>query len=157
MVFMTLKRPMTKYRRMSSGGAWRLKVSQMVYIRGDKGHVRWSQDSLERSLIDETRDELVRGWRCGDDASPKGSVRVGPKEYPGVVVRPALLYGPECWRYSRTHMSVKFTPHEMRMLRWMCGHTRSDKIRNEVIREGGRSGLVGGQVREVRDRDGLDM
>ncbi|KAG5597411.1 hypothetical protein H5410_038643, partial [Solanum commersonii] len=40
---------------------------------------------------------------------------------------------------------------EMRMLRWMCGHTRSDKIRNEVIREGG-SGLMVDKSREARPR-----
>ncbi|KAG5570522.1 hypothetical protein H5410_060288 [Solanum commersonii] len=41
---------------------------------------------------------------------------------------------------------------EMRMLRWMCGHTRSDKIRNEVIREKvGVASLVD-KLREARLR-----
>ncbi|KAG5628180.1 hypothetical protein H5410_013398 [Solanum commersonii] len=51
-----------------------------------------------------------------------------------VVVRPALLYGAECWPIKNTHVQ-KMHVVEMRMLRWMCGHTRSDRIRNEVIRE----------------------
>ena len=41
-----------------------------------------------------------------------------------MVVKPALLYGAECW--------IKVA--EMRMIRWMCGHMRLDKIRNEVIK-----------------------
>ncbi|KAG5590019.1 hypothetical protein H5410_040533 [Solanum commersonii] len=47
-----------------------------------------------------------------------------------VVVRPALLYGAECWPVKNAHVQ-KMHVAEMRMLRWMCGHTRSDKIRNE--------------------------
>ncbi|KAG5629018.1 hypothetical protein H5410_000735 [Solanum commersonii] len=39
---------------------------------------------------------------------------------------------------------------EMRMLRWMCGHTRSDKIRNEVIREKVGVASVVDKLREVR-------
>ncbi|KAG5574677.1 hypothetical protein H5410_054811 [Solanum commersonii] len=53
----------------------------------------------------------------------------------------ALLYGAECW-LPRTPCP-KMHVAEMRMLRWMCGHTRSDRIRNEVIQR--RSGLGGGQ------------
>ncbi|KAG5593624.1 hypothetical protein H5410_034856 [Solanum commersonii] len=49
-----------------------------------------------------------------------------------VVVRPALLYGAECWPVKNAHVQ-KMHVAEMRMLRWMCRHTRSDKIRNEVI------------------------
>ncbi|XP_070034290.1 uncharacterized protein [Nicotiana tomentosiformis] len=50
------------------------------------------------------------------------------------VVRPTMLYGAECWLIKNSHIQ-KMKVAEMRMLRWMCGHTRLDKIRNEDIRE----------------------
>ena len=49
-------------------------------------------------------------------------------------IRPALLYGTECWAVKQCHVQ-KMNVAEMRMLRWMCGHTRKDRLRNEVIRE----------------------
>ncbi|KAL5172393.1 hypothetical protein HKD37_16G045160 [Glycine soja] len=49
-------------------------------------------------------------------------------------VRPAILYGTECWAVKSQHEN-KVCVAEMRMLRWMCGKTRQDKIRNEAIRE----------------------
>jgi hypothetical protein len=49
------------------------------------------------------------------------------------VVRPAMLYGSECWAVRRDHIQ-KLCVAEMRMLRWMCGKTRKDKVRNEYIR-----------------------
>ena len=41
---------------------------------------------------------------------------------------------------------------EMRMIRWMCGHTRSDRIRNGVIR--GKIGVasIEDKIREIRLR-----
>ncbi|KAH1202990.1 RNA-directed DNA polymerase from mobile element jockey [Glycine max] len=49
-------------------------------------------------------------------------------------VRPAILYGTECWAIKSQHEN-KVGVAEMRMLRWMCGKTRQDKIKNEAIRE----------------------
>ncbi|KAL5150901.1 Mediator of DNA damage checkpoint protein 1 [Glycine soja] len=49
-------------------------------------------------------------------------------------VRPAILYGTECWAVKSQHEN-KVGVAEMRMLRWMCDKTRQDKIRNEAIRE----------------------
>jgi len=68
-----------------------------------------------------------------------------------VVVRPALLYGAECWPAKNSHVQ-KLHVAEMRMLRWMCGHTRSDKIRNEVIREKVGVASVVDKLREARLR-----
>ena len=49
------------------------------------------------------------------------------------VVRPALVYGAETWATTRGQ-EARLEVNEMRMLRWMCGVTRVDKIRNEHIR-----------------------
>ncbi|KAL6557565.1 hypothetical protein OROMI_017915 [Orobanche minor] len=49
-------------------------------------------------------------------------------------IRPALLYGTECWAVKQCHVQ-KMNVAEMRMLRWMCGHTKKDRLRNEMIRE----------------------
>ncbi|XP_070043260.1 uncharacterized protein [Nicotiana tomentosiformis] len=41
---------------------------------------------------------------------------------------------------------------EMRMLRWMCGHTRLDRIRNEVIRDKVNVSPIEDKMREARLR-----
>ena len=41
-------------------------------------------------------------------------------------VRPAMLYGAECWLTKRRHVQ-QLVVAKMRMLRWMCGHTRKDQ------------------------------
>ena len=47
-------------------------------------------------------------------------------------IRPALLYDTECWAIKRHH-AQKMSVAEMRMLRWMSGNTRRDKVRNANI------------------------
>jgi len=49
-------------------------------------------------------------------------------------VRPSVLYGTKCWAVKSQHDN-QVSVAEMRMLRWMSGKTRRDKIRNDTIRE----------------------
>nr|XP_009757270.1 PREDICTED: uncharacterized protein LOC104210150 [Nicotiana sylvestris] len=66
-----------------------------------------------------------------------------------VVVRPAMLYGAKCWPVKKSHVQ-KMSMAEMRMLRWMCGHTRKDKIMKEVIRDKVGVTSVEAKLRESR-------
>ena len=50
------------------------------------------------------------------------------------VIRRAITYGAKCWPIKKQHMH-EMDVGEMRILRWMCGKTRKDKIRNERFRE----------------------
>ena len=63
----------------------------------------------------------------------KGPPKLKGKLYE-VVVRLSLLYGVENWRVKNSYIR-KMHVAELGMLRWMCGHTRRDKIRNEVVRK----------------------
>ena len=49
------------------------------------------------------------------------------------VVRPAMMYSAETWA-SKKAQEKRLDVEEMRMLRWMCGVTKLDKIKNERIR-----------------------
>ena len=57
---------------------------------------------------------------------------VGEKFY-RTAIRSAFLYSTECWVIKRYH-AQKMSVAEIRMLRWMCGNARRDKVRNEDIR-----------------------
>ena len=45
-----------------------------------------------------------------------------------------MLYGAECWPTKIRHVQ-QLSVAEMRMLRWICGHTRMDRVRNDDIRD----------------------
>ncbi len=74
-------------------------------------------------------------WRSisGVVCDKKISLRLKSKMYK-TFVRPALLYGSECWPTKTTHVQ-KMMVAEMRMLRWMCGLTMRDEIRNDIVRK----------------------
>jgi hypothetical protein len=50
-------------------------------------------------------------------------------------IRPDMLYGAECWPTKRRHIE-QLSDVEMRMLRWIYGHTRLDRVRNDDIHDG---------------------
>ena len=76
------------------------------------------------------------------------SLRVKGKVF-HTVVRPAMMYGAETWAVKKAQ-EKKLDVAEMRMLRWMCGVTKLDRIRNERIRGTTKVGEISKKVQESR-------
>ena len=96
-----------------------------------------SHVSQDGELDIELRHRIQCGWNSwckltGILCDRRVSVRLKGKIYK-TAVRPAMLYGSETWAVKKTQ-EKKMNIAEMRMLRWMCGVTRRDRIRNEHIR-----------------------
>ncbi|KAL5185376.1 Peroxisome biogenesis factor 10 [Glycine soja] len=97
---------------------------------------RWPTDDGE--IEGDVNHRIQAGWMKWRKASgvlcdAKVPIKLKGKFY-RTAVRPAILYGTECWAVKSQHEN-KVGVAEMKMLRWMCGKTRQDKIRNEAIRE----------------------
>ena len=75
------------------------------------------------------------------------NVKIKGKVY-RTVVRPALMYGAETWALKKAQ-EKKLEVAEMRMILWMCGVTKLDKIRNERIRG---TMKVGENTKKVQER-----
>ncbi|XP_060183440.1 uncharacterized protein LOC132613435 [Lycium barbarum] len=112
-------------------------------IQGD-GEI--DEDVAHRIGAEWMKWRLASGVLCDKKLSP----RLKGKFYK-VVVRPSLLYGAECWPVKNVHVQ-KMKVAEMRMLRWMCGHTRRDMIRNEDIQDKVGVVSVANKMMEVRLR-----
>ena len=68
-----------------------------------------------------------------------------------MMIRLALLYGGECWQIKKT-LVQRLMVAEMRMIQWMCGLTRLDRIRNVTIRERVRVASLEERLRGTRLR-----
>ncbi|KAI0494972.1 hypothetical protein KFK09_025118 [Dendrobium nobile] len=115
-------------------------------------------------LVDKTREgvedediisRIQVGWLKWRNASGLLCDRNVPLKLKGkfykMVVRPAMLYGAECWPLKEKH-NTKLSVAEMRMLRWMSGFTLRDRLRNEHIREKVGVAPVEDKIRESRLR-----
>ena len=65
------------------------------------------------------------------------------------VVRPAMMYGAETWVVKKAQ-EKKLDVTEMRMLRWMSGVTKLDRIRNGRIRRTTKVGEISQKVQGSR-------
>ena len=45
-----------------------------------------------------------------------------------------MIYGAKCWPIKKSQIQ-RLMVTEMRMIRWMCGYTRLDRVTNVLMRE----------------------
>ncbi|KAG5580859.1 hypothetical protein H5410_051486 [Solanum commersonii] len=122
----------------------------MVFTILEKAYEKGSWD-----VNDDATDCISVAWMkwrlaSGDFCDKKVPPKLIGKFYK-VVVRLELFYGLECWPVKNSHVQ-KMQVKEMKMLIWMYGHTRSDKIRNEDICDKVRMASLVDKVREARQR-----
>jgi hypothetical protein len=92
-----------------------------------------------RDIDEDVSHRIKVGWlkwrqAYGVLCDPRVPLKLKGKFYK-TAIRLTMLYGAEYWPTKRRHVH-QLSVAEMRMLRWICGHTRRDRVQNDDIHEG---------------------
>ena len=92
----------------------------------------------DSEIVDDITHMIQVGWLKQIAASGGLYNRRGPpklkEKFYRTAIRLTMLYETECW-VTKKQQVIKMSVAEMRMLRWMCGKTRNDRIRNANIHD----------------------
>jgi hypothetical protein len=90
----------------------------------------------EIEIDEDVSNRIIAGWVKWRRASDVLCDKKVPNKLKGklyrTTIRPAMMYDAECWATKGQHVQ-KMSVAEMRMLRWICGHTRKDRIRMMIL------------------------
>jgi hypothetical protein len=115
-----------------------VRLDGQVVPKKDTFHYLGSMLQKNGDIDEDVSHRIKIGWLKWRQASgvlcdPRVPLKLKGKFY-RTVIRPAMLYRAECWHTKRRHVQ-QLSVVEMRMLRWICGHTRRDRVRNDDICE----------------------
>lgn len=109
----------------------------------------------EATCSQDVQKRIQTGWNTWRELTPVMCDRRMPVKLKGkpyrTVVRPAMLYGAECWATTAADTKA-LEVAEMKMLRWSTGITMKDKVRSDATRGKMMVRRVGDKLREKRLR-----
>nr|XP_043620078.1 uncharacterized protein LOC122591919 [Erigeron canadensis] len=109
-------------------------------VLGPKVSFRYLGSVIHKSggIDEDVTHRIQAGWMRWRAASGVMCDKRMPLKLKGkfyrVAIRPTMLYGSECWPMTKAQAS-RVEVAEIRMLRWSCGKTLSDRIPTGVFRE----------------------
>jgi hypothetical protein len=90
----------------------------------------------DREINEDISHRIRAGWvqyrQTSDILCDKKSPNKLKDKFYMTVISPAMMYNVECWAPKGQHIQ-NMSVAEMWILRWICSHTRRDRIRNDDI------------------------
>jgi hypothetical protein len=93
-----------------------------------------SEGEIDKDVSQRIRVGWVKWRQISDVLCDKKVPNKLKDKFYKTIIRPAMMYDTECWATKGQHVQ-KMSVVEMRMLRWICSHTRKNRIRNDDIRD----------------------